>query len=118
MMSAVNVTTNSGAALAFRLTTRGLVQIERHFDRPISDVLGMASASLSVEKVVVILGAAANNGAGCSEVEAFEMVDDLGGGVAAAAHVGKVVEAAFPVPEDADASGGAAKSGKSKAPVK
>ncbi|MEH6741700.1 MAG: hypothetical protein V7695_24565 [Sulfitobacter sp.] len=118
MISTVPVKTLAGTAVLLRLNTSAMVRVERHFQEPIAKVLASLEGGMSVETIAVILGEASNDGAGCPEEEAFQLVDDFGGAQAAAVHAVAVIEAAFPQPKDDGAGADGAAAGKIKKPAK
>jgi hypothetical protein len=118
MISTVSAKTLEGAEVLLRLSTSALVRVERHFQEPITEVLKSLEGSLRVETIAVILGAASNDGAGCAEDEAFQLVDDFGGAQDAAVHAVAVIESAFPQPKNDGAGADGAATGKIKKPAK
>ncbi|KZX90391.1 MULTISPECIES: hypothetical protein [unclassified Sulfitobacter] len=117
MISSRSIALASGNTAVLRLTTAAQVRVERHFGMPLFEALDAEKHQMSVEKIAVILGAAANDGKGCSEDEAFELVDDMGGAQAAGQHLGAVLEAAFPQADTDAPKGSGAPSGKVKKPA-
>jgi hypothetical protein len=118
MISTITAKTLAGAAVSLRLNTSAMVRVERHFGQPITTVLKSLDEGMCVEKIAIILGEASNDGAGSTEAEAYQLVDDFGGAQAAAEHAVAVIEAAFPQPEADGAGADGVATGKIKKPAK
>lgn len=100
MISSIDVKSASGAVLAsLRLTTGSMIRLEREFDLPIHQVIAKFDTGGSITLIVGIFAAAMNNGAGGTEAEAMDQIDQLGGAYEVAGAVGQAVAAAFPKPK-------------------
>lgn len=84
-----------GEKQTFRMTTRAMMAIEKHFDKGLIEVMQGMETGFKVTDLVMIISECANDGAGTSTEDAAEMLDEIGV-TRAGELLGDVAESAFP----------------------